>query len=90
VQAGARALRGSIRGHWRIETRLHSVRDGTFDEARSRVRTGAAPHVMAALRNPALTLLRRAGQTLRNWRWWSTPLAAAPGAVSPPAHTRRR
>lgn len=52
-----------IRGHWGIENRLHWVRDVTFDEDRSTVRTGHAPHVMAALRNLAITTLRLAGAT---------------------------
>jgi hypothetical protein len=38
---------------------LHHVRDGTFDEDRSAVRSGAAPQVMAATRNLVLALLRR-------------------------------
>ncbi len=51
------------RGHWRIENGLHYVRDVTFDEDRSQVRTGAAPQVMAALRNTAIGVLRQAGFT---------------------------
>ncbi len=47
-----------IRGHWSIEAK-HLLRDVTFGEDRSRVRTGAAPQVRAALRNLAITLLRR-------------------------------
>jgi hypothetical protein len=47
------------RGHWAIENRLHYVRDVTFGEDASRVRSGAAPQVMAALRNAVLGLLRR-------------------------------
>jgi len=43
--------------------RSHWVRDVTFDEDRSQVRTGAGPHVMASLRNIAITLLRLAGCT---------------------------
>ena len=39
------------RGHWRIENQLHYVRDVTFGEDASSVRTGAAPQVLAALRN---------------------------------------
>lgn len=35
----------------------------TFDEDRSQVRTGHAPHVMASLRNTAISLLRLAGVT---------------------------
>jgi hypothetical protein len=42
---------------------VHWVRDVTFDEDRSQVRTGAAPQVMATLRNLVITLLRRAGHT---------------------------
>ena len=48
------------RGHWGIENRLHWVRDHAFDEDRSQVRTAAGPHVMAALRNLAITVLRLA------------------------------
>ena len=52
-----------VQGHWGIENRLHWVRDVTFDEDRSQVRTGAAPHVMATLRNIVISLLRLAGWT---------------------------
>ncbi len=52
-----------IQGHWGIENRLHWVRDVTFDEDRSQVRTGAAPQVMATMRNLAISLLRLAGWT---------------------------
>ncbi len=41
--------------------KTHWVRDVTFDEDRSQVRTGAAPQVMAAMRNLVLALLHRAG-----------------------------
>jgi predicted transposase YbfD/YdcC len=51
------------RGHWAIENRLHYVRDVTCGEDASPVRSGAAPEVLAALRNVALGLLRRAGHT---------------------------
>jgi predicted transposase YbfD/YdcC len=50
-----------VKGHWGIENRLHWVRDVTFDEDRSQVRTGAAPQVMATLRNAVISLLRLAG-----------------------------
>lgn len=50
------------RGHWGIENRVHWVRDVTMDEDRSQVRTGAAPQVMAALRNMTISLLRLAGK----------------------------
>jgi len=52
-----------LRGHWCIENRLHWVRDVTFAEDLSRVRTGNAPQVMATLRNLAISLLRLTGAT---------------------------
>ena len=51
------------RGHWAIENRLHYVRDVTFGEDASQVRSGAAPEVLAALRNTVIGLLRAAGHT---------------------------
>ena len=41
------------RGHWHIENRLHHRRDVTFGEDASRVRSGSAPQVLAAVRNVA-------------------------------------
>ena len=52
-----------VREHWHIENKSHWVRDVTFDEDRSQVRCGNIPHVMAALRNTAIGLLRRAGHS---------------------------
>jgi hypothetical protein len=49
-----------LRGHWAIEA-LHHLRDVTFCEDASQVRTGAAPHVMAVLRNLVIGVLSRAG-----------------------------
>jgi len=46
------------RGHWSIENRLHYVRDETFGEDRSQIRTRNAPRVMAIFRNVAISLLR--------------------------------
>lgn len=62
-EAGPRRLLKLIRGHWEIENRLHWVRDVTFDEDRSQVRTGAAPRAMATLRNLAISLFRLNGET---------------------------
>jgi predicted transposase YbfD/YdcC len=50
-----------VLGHWEIENRLHWVRDVTFDEDRSQVRTVNRPRVMASIRNAAIGLLRHAG-----------------------------
>lgn len=49
------------RGHWAMENKSHWVRDVTFAEDRSQVRSGRLPQVMAALRNTAIGLLRLAG-----------------------------
>ena len=45
------------RGHWSIES-LHWVRDVTFDEDRSQVRTGTLPRILATLRNLAIGIIR--------------------------------
>jgi hypothetical protein len=50
-----------LRDHWSIENAVHWVRDVTFDEDRSTVRTGTAPQVMASLRNTALNRHRLTG-----------------------------
>jgi predicted transposase YbfD/YdcC len=63
ARADASSLLRDLRGHWGIENKVHWVRDVTWDEDRSQVRTGAAPQVMAACRNIALNLLRRRGVT---------------------------
>lgn len=49
------------RNHWAIENKIHYVRDVSFDEDRSRVRKYKGAHMMAALRNVAISLLRIAG-----------------------------
>ena len=46
-----------------IENSLHYVRDVTFGEDRSRLRSGDAPQVMAALRNLVVTLIHRFGSS---------------------------
>ncbi len=61
MRADAPRLLTLLRDHWRIENTLHWVRDVTFDEDRSAVRTKAAPQVCAACRNLVIALLRRAG-----------------------------
>jgi predicted transposase YbfD/YdcC len=52
-----------VREHWQIENRLHYVRDVTYREDASRIRTRNAPRVMASLRNLAITALRLTGHT---------------------------
>jgi predicted transposase YbfD/YdcC len=57
-KADAKRLLALNRGHWEIENRLHWVRDVTYDEDRSQIRTKEGPRVMATLRNVAISLLR--------------------------------
>jgi predicted transposase YbfD/YdcC len=56
------------RGHWGIENRVHYIRDVTFGEDASRIRTASAPQILAATRNAVLSLLRL---------WGSSNIAAA-------------
>jgi predicted transposase YbfD/YdcC len=75
-EASAAAVEALWRGHWAIENRLHYVRDVTFGEDASQVRSGAAPEVLASLRNVVIGLLRAGGHTniaaaLRQMAWQS-------------------
>jgi predicted transposase YbfD/YdcC len=71
LQASPERLLKLNRMHWGIENSLHWVRDETFREDRSQIRTGNAPRVMATLRNLAITILRRCGATniAKTTRW---------------------
>jgi predicted transposase YbfD/YdcC len=62
-EASPAHIAGYVRGHWTIENKVHWVRDVTFGEDSSRVRTGPRPRVMATLRNLAIGLIRQAGYT---------------------------
>ena len=53
-------LRASI-DHWSIENSSHYVRDETFGEDRSRIRTGHGPQIMATMRNLSIGIIRIAG-----------------------------
>ncbi len=63
AEANPRRLLALVRGHWSIENSSHYVRDVIFGEDRSRLRTGSAPQILAALRNLALTLIHRSGSS---------------------------
>ena len=60
ARASAQRLLQLNREHWSIENKVHWVRDVVFDEDRSQVRKKAA-HLMATLRNLAMSVLRLAG-----------------------------
>jgi predicted transposase YbfD/YdcC len=73
-QTAPRELVRLVREHGHLAHRLHAVRDVTLGEDASQVRTGAAPKVVAALRNALLGLLRQHGWTtsaaaLRHFAW---------------------
>jgi len=61
-QATPAQLAGWIRGHWQIEA-IHHIRDVTYGEDASQVRTGNEPQVMATLRNLAIAIFKLAGTT---------------------------
>jgi predicted transposase YbfD/YdcC len=62
-QAEPALLATWVRGHWSIEARLHWVRDVTFGEDHSQVRTDHGPTNLAALRTLAINALRLTGHT---------------------------
>ena len=47
-----------IRAHWAIENSLHWVKDVTFREDASKIRTGTAPEAISTIRNMALNVFR--------------------------------
>jgi predicted transposase YbfD/YdcC len=59
-QASPAHLADYLRGHWQIEA-LHHIRDTTYGEDASQVRTGNAPRAMASLRNLAIGVLKHHG-----------------------------
>jgi predicted transposase YbfD/YdcC len=84
AQASPARLADLIRGHWAIENGLHYVRDVTFAEDASQVRTGTGPQVMACLRNLWVSYWRSMSQrTCRTGAGGlSTPPGSSPHAVA--------
>ena len=62
-EAAPEHLAAYVRGHWSIENKVHWVRDVTFREDASQVKTGSRPRIMATLRNLAIGLIRQARYT---------------------------
>jgi predicted transposase YbfD/YdcC len=48
-----------VRNHWSIENSLHYVKDKTFGEDSSRIRTKNAPENLSVIRNISLNLFRK-------------------------------
>jgi hypothetical protein len=86
AQRGGVVLAAWLRGRWGIENRVHHVRDVTQREDASRIRTGHAAQVMAALRNTATNLARLDGYdniaaTQRAAAWHPTAITDALNAA---------
>lgn len=62
-EAAPQHLATYVRGHWSIENKIHWVRDVTFREDASQVKTAARFRVMATFRNLVIGLVRQAGYT---------------------------
>jgi len=72
AQASPARLADWIRGHWGIEA-LHHIRDVTFAEDASQLRTGAAPRTMASLRNLAVAICGATATATSPPRYATTP-----------------
>lgn len=73
-QAPPQALLDAVRQQWTIENKVHWTRDVTWQEDKSRVRTGAAPRILASFRNAVLSGLdlknkKRIASQLRAFAW---------------------
>ena len=79
-QVSAAELAAFIRRHWQIENALHWVRDVTYAEDLSQVRTNHAPQVMATLRNIAISATASPEQQ-------TSPLPSATAHAMPPDHS---
>ena len=87
-EAAPEHIAGYVRRHWTIENKVHYVRDVTYREDASRVRTGPRPRIMATLRNLAIGLIRQAGYikiaaTIRKIRHDTALLLAILGLSNP-------
>ena len=60
-EASTQRLLQLNREHWSIENSLHHVRDTTYYEDHSQIRTKTAPQVMATLKNIAISILHLKG-----------------------------
>ena len=68
AQAGPQEIGAFVRGHWGVENKIHYVRDVTFTEDESRIRTRHGAQNMATLRSVAMNLLRQAGSSIADAR----------------------
>jgi predicted transposase YbfD/YdcC len=57
----AKVFNEGIRSHWSIENSLHYVKDVTFREDASKIRTGNAPQNLSVVRNIVINIFRGHG-----------------------------
>ncbi|MBE7197597.1 MAG: ISAs1 family transposase [Parafilimonas terrae] len=81
-RTGPEQLLTRWRDHWLIENRLHWRRDVIAHEDQSRIRSGAAPGAVAALRNAMMVLARNRPETLRASRAAWPKTGSAPSKPS--------
>jgi predicted transposase YbfD/YdcC len=74
-QADPQHIGEIVQAEWGIENKIHYVRDVTFGEDASRIRTGHGPQNMATLRSVAMNFLRRMDGSIADAR---RQLALAP------------
>lgn len=61
TEADAEKILKTVRGHWSIENSCHYILDWSFDEDRSRIRTGYGPENMTCLRRMAISIIKSKG-----------------------------
>ena len=57
LKVDAKTFGYTIRSHWKIENSLHYVKDVSFDEDSSRIRTEQAPLISTMLRSLAINIM---------------------------------
>jgi hypothetical protein len=77
-----------------VENRTHYVRDVTFNEDHSQLRTGHAPHNLAALRNLTIDTFRATGyvniaHARRHHTHWDDSCSAPEPGSDPRSHRLR-
>lgn len=63
MSVDAYAFNIGIRRHWGIENRLHYVKDVTFKEDDSKIKSGNAPENFSLIRNIVINIFRNNGWT---------------------------
>jgi len=57
LDVAAKTFAHIIRSHWKIENSLHYVKDVSFDEDSSRIRTHQAPLILTMLKSLAINIM---------------------------------